>query len=221
MKTTLLNARIRTETGKGKARRNRKAGNIPINLYGGHKENLILEIQAKEFSQLLSHITESTLIELNIQGRKDKPITLLRQIQRHPLTRNILHIDFLRVVMTEKVKLEVSVKLENTDICQGVKSGGMVEFLLRDLEVECLPADIPEMIYIDVKDLDIGDSVYVKDIQIDNVTIHNSPELSIVSVVALRILEVEEAVEEGVEEGEEGEEGVEGVEGEETTEKTE
>src|SRR5687768_15763665 len=162
MASASLSGGIREGNGKGSARSLRGSGRIPAVIYGHGREPQSLSIDTRELEKLLSHISaENTVIDLNVDGRSSR--TLIREIQRHPFKRQILHVDFQELVAGEKVIVRVPVILMG--VPAGVRmDGGVLDQTLRELEVEVDPANIPNHIEVDVTELHIGASVHVSDI---------------------------------------------------------
>lgn len=185
----------REETGKEAAKRLRREGFIPGIVYS-KDINMPIKLPRTQIKLLRAqHFSESTLIEISIENSKEKsPLTVvIKGVQFHPLTEEVVHIDFLRVSMTEKIKVKVPLVVKGE--AKGVKEGGILEQMLWDLEIEALPLDIPEKFEIDISPLDIGSSLHVKDIQIpEKVHVINAPGETILTVVA----KVEEEIEEEV-----------------------
>jgi large subunit ribosomal protein L25 len=217
-----LAARSRTTTGKGPARQARLRGEVPAVIYGHGRvsESLIIEAQALE-KALTGIEPESTIIELAVDGKTTK--ALIREIQRHPIRPDIIHVDFYEIHATEKVRLRIPLHLVGTP--DGVRNaGGVLDQVTRDVEIEVLPEHIPDRVELDVTPLKIGDSLHVRDLTIPNATIHAPPDLTIATVVPPRAEEVAATPAEGapeiaepelirkVREDEEGE-GEEGSEG--------
>jgi large subunit ribosomal protein L25 len=184
MKEIKLKARFRDEFGKEHAKKLRKKGIIPAVVYGAQTAPLPLEVEAKVFHALLrSGLGENIIFTLNIEAQEDggKKV-LIRELQRDPVLGDILHIDFQQISLTKKLTINVPVQLLGTSI--GVQQdGGILQHVLRELEVQCLPTDIPEKVEVDVTNLKIGDSIHVGDIKLENVEILSDPQGSIVSVV--------------------------------------
>ena len=155
----------REKTGTGACRKIRSKNLIPAVLYGPNfKEGLAGTISAKVITPLAnSSKKETTLIELTLS---DGTLThaLIRDVQRHPLTRVIRHIDLYQVLKGHKIKVEIPVRIINADTCQGVKDGGLLTHSTRLLLVEVQPSDIPDEIIFDAKDLNMGSEVFVKDL---------------------------------------------------------
>jgi large subunit ribosomal protein L25 len=164
MATANLTATTRGDTGKGVARKLRSAGQIPGIIYGHAREAQPLTINTRDFEKLLEHISaENTVIELALDGRVSR--TLIREIQRHPFRREYLHVDFQELVAGETVTVRVPLIL--IGIAAGVRlEGGVLDQTLRDLEIEVDPANMPNHIDVDVNNLNIGESIHVRDIQL-------------------------------------------------------
>jgi large subunit ribosomal protein L25 len=162
MASAQLSATPRDGTGKGSARSLRAQGRIPAIIYGHGRDPQALAIDARELEKLLSRISaESTVIELAVDGGSAR--TLIREIQRHPFKRQILHVDFQELVAGEKVTVRIPIVLNG--IPEGVRQdGGILDQTLRELEIEVDPASIPNHVEVDVTALRIGDSVHVRDI---------------------------------------------------------
>jgi large subunit ribosomal protein L25 len=157
-----LNASARSETGKGAARSLRQAGRVPAVVYGHARKPQALTIDTRELDRLLEHISaESTVVQLVLDGKSAN--TLIREIQRHPFRRQILHVDFQELVAGEKVMVRVPIVLVGTPV--GVRvDGGVLDQTMRDLEIEVDPANMPNHIDVDVNNLEIGASVHVRDL---------------------------------------------------------
>lgn len=189
-----LNARIRTESGKGVARKLRSAGEIPAVAYGHGQESRSLTINAHELELLLATINpETTIIELKVDGGKGAK-ALIRDVQHHPSRPQILHVDFFQIKAGEKLHVEVPVRLSGSPI--GVREeGGILQEVLRELTVECLPDDIPSSIELNIDHLGLHDAIHVSDVTVAKGTILNDPELVICSVVAPSVAELPETAE--------------------------
>jgi len=194
MKEVELKARPREKVGKQYAKKLRRSGFIPAVVYGPETPTLPLEIESRSFNALLREgISENVIITLSVDGQKNgKRKVLIREIQRDPVKGDILHVDFHQISLTKKLTLEVPIHLVGEPV--GVKEGGILQHVLRMLEVECLPTAIPDKIEIDVSNLKIGDSIHVGDIRVENVEILSDPKSSIVSVVPPTVFKEAEAV---------------------------
>jgi large subunit ribosomal protein L25 len=194
-----LKARRRTDGGKGVARKLRQAGEIPAVAYGHGKESQSLSVNTHELELLLATINpENTIIDLEIDGGETTP-ALIRQVQHHPSRPVILHVDFFQVRAGEKIHVPVPVVLVGTPA--GVRDeGGILQEVLRELTVECLPRNIPTEIMIDVDGLELGSSIHVSDVSVPNGTILNDGDLVIctVSTPTVEALPEDTVTEEGV-----------------------
>jgi len=205
MEKVLVKAEVRKEVGKKAAKDLRNKGLIPANVYKGGKEAMNLQLSARELVEALqTSAGENVLITLKIAGGetavKDKTV-LIKEIQREPIQYSILHVDFNEISLTDLLKVNVPLVAHGEPV--GVKvDGGILEHVLRELQVECLPTDIPEKIEVDVSSLKIGDSVLVKNIQLpEGVKITNDPELiaMIVKAPKVEVAAPETATEEAAE----------------------
>ena len=218
-----ITASPRTTGGKGAARQARLKKKVPAVVYGHDRASQSLEVDAQALEQVLSGVEpSSTLVELTVEGKKAR--ALIREIQRHPVRPDIIHIDFYEIKGDEKVRLKVPVHLTGTP--DGVRNaGGVLDQVTREVEIAVLPEHIPDRVELDVTTLTIGHSVHVRDLVIPNATILTLADLTIATVVPPRAEEVvAPAAETGTEvaepelirkvrEGEEGEEGEAAAEG--------
>jgi large subunit ribosomal protein L25 len=204
-----LSAAMRSDTGKGAARQLRRDGCIPAVVYGRGEASTHLTLQADEVDQLLTRISAATTVIALEMGPKKTQQVLIREVQRHPFKPDILHIDFFHIREDETIRVAVPVHLEGRS--EGVEAGGILQQIRHELQIECLPGDIPDVFHVDVTALAIGDSLHVGDIDAGGVAVLEEPDLTICTVVHPTVITVEE------EEVEELEEGVE-VEGEEVAE---
>jgi len=197
-------AQKRNAFGKGAARSLRRAGIIPGVLYGRDQDTMSVQINEQTFKRFLRANGENMLIDLNIDEYGTETV-LIKELQRHPVKRSLVHADFIRISLDELVIAPVPITLVGSP--PGVQEGGVMTFLLRQISVTCLPLLIPEEIQVDISEMNIGDTIRVADLALDE-EIENleDPQLQIVSVVP-PIVEAEPV--EDVEEGEEGELGVE------------
>ncbi len=182
MEQITVQSNVRELKGKGPNRRLRVAGKIPAVLYGHKSQNMAIEVDPKDIFKILhSDSGENTIFQLEVPG-KEKINVLIKEYQLEPVSHRLLHADFYEVAM-DKV-LEVDVPLEVLGEAYGVKTeGGLLDIVHRELRVECLPADIPENIEIDVTELKIGDHIRVKDLKIsEKIKILDDPETVVVAV---------------------------------------
>lgn len=188
MATATISATPRTETGKGVARKLRAQHNLPGVLYGHHREPQPLVLDGRDFDRLIEHYAaETTVVELTVDGQSVR--TLIREIQRHPFKRQVLHVDFQALVAGEKVMVDVPIVL--VGIPEGVRlNGGTLDQVMRELTVEVDPSDIPNHVDVDVSALNVGDSLHVSDINLPpGVEVQDDPETTICVVVPPRVAE--------------------------------
>ena len=174
MASVSLGAQERTERGTGVARKLRQSGQVPAVIYGHGREPQSLSINTREIEKLLSaHAAGSTVIELSIGGATAR--TLIREIQRHPFKRNILHIDFQELVAGEKIT--VSIPLRFTGTADGVRnSGGILEEIMHEVHLRLDPADIPNHIEVDVTHVTIGHGLHIRDLKLPaGITVLDDP----------------------------------------------
>ncbi len=192
MKDHVLDIQLRESTGKGVARKLRNKGFIPAVLYG-HKGTKKLSLRMLDFENLFLLIGEHSIITLNIGG-KEKAEVIVKDYQLDPVKKNIIHVDFYEIEKGKKLRTEIPIKVEGTS--KGVKKGGILEVFLRDLEIECLPKDIPDSIAVDITELEVGDSIHVRDIQVDEkVHLHSNPEQVVLTIGSPTIIKAAEEVE--------------------------
>jgi len=183
MKEVTLKVRPREKTGKELVKKLRKNGFIPAVVYGQNTTSLPLEIDGKVFHALIRHgLGETVLVTLTMDDQKEKDRkVLIREVQRDPVRGDIVHVDFHEISLTKKLSIQVPIHL--VGIPEGVTAGGILQHVLRELEVECLPTAIPEKIDVEVSHLQIGDSIHVADLKLENIDILSDSASSIVSVV--------------------------------------
>lgn len=174
MATAQFSAATRTVSGKGTARKLRAAGKIPGIIYGHGRGPQSLELDGHTFTRLLEKVSYyTTVIELTIDGKMAR--TLIRELQRHPVKRDILHVDFQELVAGEKVTIRVPLKFVGTP--EGVRTGGgILDETVRELHISVDPAEIPNHIDVDVSHLQVGKSLHVRDVKAPaGVTILDDP----------------------------------------------
>lgn len=164
--TKTLNATKRDESGKGHSRKLRQAGRIPAVLYGKDMETVSLTLDAMEAGHLFAGISvENTIIDLQVEGDAEPHQALIREIQAHPHKKELVHVDFYRIQKGVAVDVEVPVELVGTPV--GVKQhGGVLEHLVHELPVRCLPSLIPDVIEVDVSALEIDDSIHLSELKL-------------------------------------------------------
>ncbi len=175
-----LSGTRRGDVGKGGARKARAAGRIPGVLYGHGQEPVALSVSAREFELAVRKQGGNPIIGLALEGGEHT--ALIRGVQYDPLTHDILHLDFLRISLTEAIEIEVPIRLVGLPV--GVKDGGgILEPIVRELKVRCLPTAIPQAIEVDVSALNIGDSVHVRDIAVPEATVLTDADVTLATVV--------------------------------------
>lgn len=187
-----LEATKRDTRGKNEARRVRAAGQIPAVVYGDKADAAVISVDPKTLLRILhSDSGLNTLIALKLEGEGDTRV-LVRDFQVDPVTQAPLHVDFYRIAMDKKITVTVPVQLKGE--AKGVKTqGGVLDFVHRDIEVECLPSDIPEHIDIDITELLMNQGIRVRDLPVDpKWTAVSEPDTMIVHVVAPKVEAVEE-----------------------------
>jgi large subunit ribosomal protein L25 len=215
MEPKKLNVQLRTDRRRTASGRLRREGKIPAVVYG-HTEPLSITVDAREFRGAFKRITENTIVHLTLPEGVHE--VLVKDFQQNHLTGQIVHLDFYEFEKGKALKTRVPIQLTGAPV--GVKEGGILETLMRELEVECLPQYLPELITFDISNLALNHSIHVRDLPLaEGVKALNSPE-QVVCVVAVRKAEEEpkpaaegELAEGEVAEGAEGAEGVEGAEG--------
>ena len=160
-----INAKSREDTGKGASRRLRRlTGEVPAIIYGGKKDAEKISILHKDITKALENdAVYSSIISLSIDGKAED--TIIKDIQSHPAKQIILHMDFLRVSKTTKLQTRVPLNFINEDACVGVKlGGGLIAHTMTDIEISCLPKDLPESIDVDMAEVDVGQIVHLSDL---------------------------------------------------------
>jgi len=183
MKTIELAVEKRSTIGKGEARRSRAAGKIPAVVYGAGKPNVPISVDRKALSDVFREgAGENAIFLLKLAGSDQSRHAMIREMQRDPVSRKPVHIDFVRVLMD--VKIQVEVPIEVVGVAKGVKvDQGILDLVTREIEIECLPTDIPAHIAVDVTELGIGDAIRVSDLKpVAGVTIVDNPEKVVVHV---------------------------------------
>jgi large subunit ribosomal protein L25 len=197
-----LKTNIRTTVGNGPARRLRQTGQVPAVLYGPKTESVLLSVNKSDLDLVLKKGRSSQIIlNLVIQNNGEtytRP-AMIKELQVHPVSRRYLHIDFYEIDMDRKIT--VGVRVVTTGKSVGVERGGILQIIRRELEVQCLPFEVPESIVIDITDLDMGDSVHVEDISLDGeVEFLGESNLTVVTILTPKLEEEPEAEEEAEEE---------------------
>ena len=214
MEDFVINAEKRDEQGKGASRRLRRAGKFPAIVYGADKEPRTLAVNHNE---MLLHLESEAIFShvLTLAMPEGKEQVVLKDLQRHPSKPVVLHADFLRVSAKQKLTMPIPLHFINEDQCPGhTMSGGLIQHHLNELEVSCLPRDLPEYIEVDMGEAELGDTIHVSDVKLPagvELTASHDPEDSVASVTMAQTMEEPEeeeaeAPEAAAEEAPEGEE---------------
>jgi large subunit ribosomal protein L25 len=204
-----VTAEVRTDKGKGASRRLRREGKLPAIIYGADKEPMDISLNHNEMMHHLEHEAfYSHILTLDVAGKPEKAV--LKDLQRHPAKAQLLHADFLRVSETEKLKMQVPLHFTATDTAPGVKAGGALTHNMTEVEISCLPKDLPEYLEVDCSALEMEGILHLSDITLPagvelvalaQGTDHDLPVAAIHKTRAS--VEAESAGEEGEEGGEE------------------
>ncbi len=183
MENKNLDAQLRTLTGKNVNRRLREDGFIPAVLYS-HGESKNIQIKQKDFFKTFhGHVSESVILDLNIEGNSE--LAFIKDYQRNPISGDVIHVDFFKVTKGEKITTNVPIEITGSPV--GVKMGGNLEISEREIEIECLPKDLPETITVDVTDLNIGDTIHASDVEmVESMKLITHPDVVIAAVQATR-----------------------------------
>lgn len=209
MATIQLDSKKRTMTGKGSARKLRSVGRLPVILYGPETSPMMLSLDYKQLQKILrGRSAENIIFDLKVDsnGTNQSRRVMIKEIQKDPVTRDHLHVDFYEISMEKELEVDIPVYLVNTPI--GVSEGGILEHTRRELKISCMPKNLVDKIEIDVSGLAIGQSLHIEDIDLPpGLKSIEDRDLTIATVGAPTIEEeVEEEVEEEIEEeGEEAE----------------
>jgi large subunit ribosomal protein L25 len=183
MKTIELTVEKRSTNGKNEARRSRAAGRIPAVVYGAGKPNVPITVDRKALSDVFREgAGENAIFLLKLGGSDQSRHAMIREMQRDPVSRKPLHIDFVRVLMDVKITLKVPIEVAG--VAKGVKAeGGILDVVTREVEIECLPGNIPAHLAIDVSELSIGDAIRIAQIPApEGVRIVDNPEKVVLHV---------------------------------------
>jgi len=201
MATIQLDSKKRTMTGKGSARKLRSGGRLPVILYGPEISPIMLSLDYKQLQKILrGKSAENIIFDLKADSneKNQSKRVMIKEIQKDPVTRDYLHVDFYEISMEKELEVDIPVYLINTPI--GVSEGGILEHTRRELKISCMPKNLVDRIEVDVSGLDIGQSLHVEDITLPpGLKSIEDGDLTIATVVAPTI---EEKVEEEVEEAE-------------------
>lgn len=180
MNEKIIEARTRTMTGKGAAKRLRREGRLPAVMYDNTGKAVLLDLNAKDFAKLYGTITESTLIDVKIDGSKDA-IAFVKDAQYNIITDTVTHVDFYEVEAGKKIRTKIPVRLTGSP--EGVRTSGILEAGTEELDVECLPKNLPPRVVVDVSDLQLNHSIHVKDVVVpEGVKVLTDPHLTIATL---------------------------------------
>jgi large subunit ribosomal protein L25 len=187
MEISELSASVRSQSGKGPARRLRVKGFIPAVFYGPKSESIQLAVNISELIKLLKSKEENIFIKLLIDdGKIMEKLSMIKEIQTDPLTKRLLHADFYEIRMDQMITFDIPIHFIGVPV--GIDNGGELHHLKRDVKVSCLPGKLPDFIEVDVSGLDIGDAIRVQDIKIaDDITIIDPEDAPIATVSATRV----------------------------------
>ncbi|MCK6406593.1 MAG: 50S ribosomal protein L25/general stress protein Ctc [Rhodocyclaceae bacterium] len=182
-----MTAKKRNDQGTGASRRLRRAGRVPAIVYGGSEAAQAIDLDHNTILlNLRKEAFHASVLTLDIEGKKEQ--VLLRDSQMHPYKAIVLHIDFQRVDASKKLHQKVPLHFVNADVAPGVKlSGGLVSHAMNEIDVSCLPADLPAFIEVDLKELKVGQSIHVKELSMPKgvaAVLHGSDNPVVVSIVA-------------------------------------
>ncbi|MCS6886100.1 MAG: 50S ribosomal protein L25/general stress protein Ctc [Acidobacteriota bacterium] len=185
----IVKAVVRTKTGSAESRRLRRRGLIPATVYGDHKAPVSVAVEAKQITFILrSESGHNTIFKLQTED-KETTTVIIKDWQLDPVKGKLIHADFYRVSMTEKTRVKVPIHLVGEPF--GVKNeGGLLDHPIREIEIECLPTEIPEHIDVDISRLRIGDHIYAKDVKLPaGIRLLTSPEQAIAAILGHRVSE--------------------------------
>lgn len=188
-----LNIHPRTTVGKNENRRTRAAGRVPAVLYGKGRPTATIELEGHAFEVALKHLGgRSAIFQLHQAGMEEGHIALLREVQRHPISDMILHVDLLEIPQGQPVNVDVHVHV--TGACAAVKAGdGSVALAHTSVEVSCLPRELPEFVELDISELNLNDKVFARDLKVQGGEIVSDPDLLILSIKPASLLAEEPA----------------------------
>jgi len=169
-------AQPRSDAGKGASRRLRRSGMVPAIVYGGHQDPEMISVNHNDLVKHLEHEAfYSRILDLKVGERASKVV--LKDLQRHPAKPFILHLDFQRVSADEKIRMIVPLHFLNESTSKGVKSGGNVSHTLTEVEITCLPRDLPEFIAVDLAEMQVGDIVHLSELTLpEGVALAHAPD---------------------------------------------
>ncbi len=197
MEISNLAAQVRKEQKKGPARRLRQQGFVPAIFYGGNTQNIQIAVKSSDLLKLQKEKKDHAFIKLIIDdgGSAVEKLSVIKELQKQPLTGKYYHVDFYEVDMKKKLTFDVALNFVGK--CVGVELGGELQHIKREVRILCLPTALPNHIDVDITDLGIGHSIKVKDIKVDDsITLVDPPEAAVVAVAAVKVAKAA-AAEEG------------------------
>ena len=208
-----VSAEARERTGKGAARAQRRAGRIPAVIYGDKQNPITISVDDRELAKLFHSPRFFTQIfELDLGGEKHQ--VLARDLQLHPVTDGPLHVDFMRFNQETRIVLLIPAKFINDELSPGLKRGGVLNIVRREVELLCSPSNIPGELVFDLEGLDIGDAIHIGATELpEDVATTTDRDFTVATIAAPTLMPSDEEEAEEAEEGEEGEEGMDGEEG--------
>ena len=203
-----INAQVRADVGKGASRRLRRSGNsVPGIIYGAEEDPVNLTLNTNELSKAMqSEAFFSQIIDVKFDGKSQQAV--LRDMQRNPATEKVLHVDFMRISANKPIQVSVPLHFVNEDKCKGVRlGGGVISHTLNEVEIGCLPADLPEFIEVFMAELDVGEIIHLSDLALPQgvsiVALTHGDDRAVASVIMPRGATEEEEELEAAAEGEE------------------
>ncbi len=191
-----IKAESRKVQGTGASRRLRRADKVPGIVYGGGKDATVIELDHNDiYHKLKLEAFHASILDMDLDGKKEQ--VLLRDVQMHAWKQNVLHVDFQRIAADKKIHMKVPLHFVNADIAPGVKlSGGIVSHIINELDISCLPKDLPEFIEVDLKDLASGHSIHISNLKmpagVDSVALHRGDDQSVATIIIPRAVAAEE-----------------------------
>ena len=192
-----LKATTRSVQGTGASRRLRRADKVPGIIYGGGKDASVIELDHNDiYHKLRLEAFHASILDMDLDGKAEQ--VLLRDVQMHAWKQNVLHVDFQRIDPAKKIHMKVPLHFINADIAPGVKvSGGMVSHIINELDIACLPKDLPEFIEVDLKDLASGHSIHLSNLKlpagVESVSLIRKDDRSVATIIIPRAVASEEA----------------------------
>jgi large subunit ribosomal protein L25 len=193
-----IKAETRKVQGTGASRRLRRVEKVPGIVYGGGKDATVIELDHNEiYHKLKLEAFHASILEMELDGNNEQ--VLLRDVQMHAWKQNVLHVDFQRIAADKKIQMKVPLHFVNADIAPGVKiSGGIVSHIINELNISCLPKDLPEFIEVDLKDLAAGHSLHLSNLKmpagVESVALHRGDDQSVATIIIPRAVAAEEEV---------------------------